>query len=255
MSPHNSASLSALIFAALAAGCAAVDTKTIVSNSDGYLSANFTPAQLKQPVRNLVEKGEALPKLFERIDYTLSADLDDEGKNSQVTSTASFINIGNGYIQQRVEYARNGVPYRINLSLTFAGLYRLKTQATFVDRPNANFPVETKEMTRFDRGVGKPQSGQSYVIESKTGNEPQLMNFLDENHICVAGPQVAASAVHGSLTGSGVPIECTMKGQNGVVVGKSKYVWISDLGVAFQTEFTSSRTASRYKIESVSIKK
>jgi hypothetical protein len=241
--------------AALAAGCAAVDTKTIVAGADSYLAGNFTSAQLKPAVRAMVEKGDNLPKLFDRIDYAVTVDLDEEGKTSQVTSKNSLINLGNGYVQQKVEYSRNGLPYRINLALTFAGIYRLKTQATFVDRPNAQQPVETKEMSRFDRGLGTPQPGQTYSIDSKTGSEPQLANFLDEKHSCVAGAAIAASTVHQSLTGNGVPVECTMTGQSGAIVGRTKYVWVASLGVGFQTEYTSSRTTTRYKYETMTIRK
>ncbi|MBG6081925.1 hypothetical protein [Rubrivivax gelatinosus] len=237
------------------AGCGTVDTKTVVSNSDGYLATNFTAAQLSQPVRTIVEKGDVLPKLFERIDFVSSADIDEEGKVSRISATNSFINLGNGYIQSRVEYARNGVPYRINLGLTYAGIYRLKSQTVFVDRSNAYQPLETKEMTRFDRGLGKPTAGQSYTVETKTGMAPQLVNFTEEKHVCTAGGAVPASTVHASLSGTAIPLDCTMTGQAGVVVGKAKFVWIADLGVAFQTEYTSSRTTAQYKVESVSIKK
>jgi hypothetical protein len=255
MPSFNWARISILVLAALAAGCSTVDTKTVVSNSDGYLSTEFTPAQLKEPVRIMVEKGAKIPKLFERIDYTFSVEINEEGKTSQVSSSASFISIGNGYIQQKFEVSRNGVPYRINLGLTFAGIYRLKTQTAFLDRPNAIQPVETKEMTRFDRDMAMPKAGQSYIVESKTGNQQQIASFFDENQTCLAGQQVAASTLHSALTGSGIQLECTMKGQNGVVVSKSNYIWVADLGVAFQTESVSSRSTGRYKIETLSIKK
>ncbi|MFG6446820.1 hypothetical protein ACG0Z6_01040 [Roseateles sp. BYS180W] len=245
----------ALSLVGVLAGCGTVDTKTVVSNSDAYLASNFTPDQLAQPVRTLVEKGEQLPKQFNRIEYKTIADLDEEGKIYQITSASTFINLGNGYIQNKTEYSRNGVPYRINLALTFAGIYRLKTQTTFVDRSNALYPLDTKEMSKFDRGLGKPQAGQTYGIDAKTGNAPQLMNFSDEKHVCTASQAVQAASVHASLSGTAIPLECTMTGANGVVVGKTKLMWISDLGVAFQTEYTNSRTTSRYRLESVSIQR
>jgi len=246
-----------VLVAAVAAlgGCAAVDTKTIVSNSDAYLASAFTPAQLAQPVRTLVEKGDPLPKLFNRITYRVVADIDEEGKASQVTASSTFTNLGNGYIQNRIEYSRNGVPYRVNLALTFAGIYRLKTQTTFLDRANALQPLDTKELTRFDRALGKPRSGETYSIDAKTGPAPQMMNFADEKHVCTAGQAAPASTVFSGFSGSGIPIECTMTGTNGVVVGKSKFVWVADLGVAFQTEFNSARTTSRYKVESLEVQK
>lgn len=237
------------------AGCATVDTKTIVSNSDAYLAENFTPAQLAQSVRALVETGEQLPKQFNRIEYRTIADLDEEGKISQATSTSTLINLGNGYIQNKTEYSRNGVPYRINLALTFGGIYRLKSQTTFVDRPNPLNPLATKEMSKFDRALGKPQAGQTYAIVAKTGSAPQLANFSDEKHVCIASQLVQAASIHPSLSGTAVPLECTITGTNGVVVAKSKLMWIADLGVAFQTEHSSARAISRYKLESVSIQK
>lgn len=246
--------ITACVVATLSA-CAAVDTKTIVSNSDAYLAGHFTPAQLSAPVRSQVEKGEPLPKLFDRIDYRTVADVDEEGKVSQVTSASTYTDLGNGYIQNRTEYSRNGVPYRINLALTFAGLYRLKTQTTFVDRPNALQPIDTKDMSRFDRALGRPQAGQSYTIETKTGLAPQIMNFADEKQVCVAGASVPATSLHASLSGAAVPIDCTVTGANDVVVGKSKWMWVADLGVAFQTEHASARSTSRYRLDAVTVRK
>jgi hypothetical protein len=237
------------------AGCATVDTKTVFSNSDAYLANNFTPAQLAHSVRTLVEKGDQLPKQFSRIEYRSVANVDEGGRVFQITSASTFINLGNGYIQNKTEFSNNGLPYRVNLELTFAGIYRLKTQTTLVDRPNALHPRETKDMLKFDRGLGKPQPGQTYVVDVKTGNEPQLVNFSDEKHVCTAGQSVKAESVHTSLSGVAVPLECTSTGANGVIVGKNKLMWIADLGVAFQTEYTSSRTKSRLKLESVNIQR
>ena len=235
------------------AGCATVDTKTIVSNSDTYLANHFTPANLTTSVRTAVEAGEQLPKLFNRIQYRMTADLDDDGKVSQITSAGTLINIGNGYIQDKVEYSRNGVPYRINLMLTFAGLYQLRNQTTFVDRPNALIPVDTKEILKFDRALGKPQAGQTYTIATKNALESQLMNFKDQKQICTAGQPVPAASAHASLPGTGVPLDCTLTGDNGMVTGKLKMFWISDLGVAFRTEYSDARSTARYKLESLNI--
>lgn len=239
----------------LLGGCVTptIDTKTVISNSDDYLAKNFTPAQLAAPVRTLVEKGDPIPKLFSRIEYKGIADHDDEGRATVINFTGTMTNLGNGFIQHKIEYSRNGVPYRINLSLTFAGVSTLKFQGTFVDRANANFPIETKEVNRFDRGIGKPQSGQTYTVSLKTGTPPQLMNFTEDTHACVAGPAVQASTVHEAFPGNAVPLDCTRTGVNGLVSGKRQLMWIADLGVAFPKASSTASFSSKERLTSVSV--
>jgi hypothetical protein len=57
--------------ALVTSGCAnIVETKTIVSNSNEYMAENFTPMQLAQPIRDVLNRGETYPKLFSKIDFT-----------------------------------------------------------------------------------------------------------------------------------------------------------------------------------------
>lgn len=245
-----------LAIAAALGGCAAVDTKTVVTNSEAYMAEQFTPAQLPPKVRAVLEAGERLPvPPFKRIRYRMSADFDEEGRKLSLDADYTITDLGDGYVQSRSEYARNGVPYRINMALMFANIHLLRSQTSFLDRPTAQQPFDTKELMVFDRSLGKPVPGRTYTMEAKTGLAPQVAGFTYEKRVCVAGTAVAASSVYVGLTGNGIPIECTKTGESGVVVNKMKYVWIADLGVAFQTEYTSFRSTGRYMIRSLDIQK
>ncbi len=245
-----------LAVAAAQGGCAAVDTKTVVTDSEAYMAQQFTPAQLPPKVKTVLEAGERLPAApFKRIRYRVSADFDEEGRKLELAADYAITNLGDGYIQQRSEYARNGVPYRINMALMFGNIHILRSQTSFLDRPTAQQPFETKDLTVFDRSLGKPVAGRSYTMEAKTGLAPQIAGFTDEKRVCVAGPAVPAATLFAGLSGQGIPLECTKTGASGVVVNKMKYVWVADLGVAFQTEYTSFRSTGRYTIRSLDIQK
>lgn len=235
-------------------GCAhVVETKTIVSNGAQYMAEHFTPAQLNQPVREALNRGETFPKLFSKIDLITTAESEDNGKISTVTGKVTYTNLGNGFLQQRTEYSKNDVTYRINLALLYAGIHTVKRQSTFTDFKNAQNPVEMREVSQFDRGVVKPREGQSYIYATKYGTPEQISNLLEYKETCVAGRAIDASSVNASFSGQAVPLECTRIGVTGLVTSKAKFVWIEKLGMAFLTETTDSSVVTRYKISSVSI--
>jgi hypothetical protein len=180
-------------------------------------------------------------------------DTDEEGRKDEATSVVDLTNLGNGYVQMRAELSKNAVPYRINLALSFGGIYKIKTQTVFLGRSNALPPMETKELKRFDRGLASPEKGKTYVVESSTGASGQLANFTPENMSCVAGDARPASGLHGSLTGNAVALDCSLVGPNNVVVTRMRYMWLADYGVALQHEVANSRSKSAYTVTGVSV--
>ena len=240
--------------ALVTSGCAnIVETKTIVSNSNEYMAENFTPMQLAQPIRDVLNRGETYPKLFSKIDFTTTVETEDDKKISTITGKGTYTSLGNGYIQSRIEFAKNDVPYRINLDLLYAGIQTLKFQSAYTNLKNAQNSYEVKEIVQFDRGVAKPKEGQSYVYFTKLGIQTQLSNLIEYRETCVAGNAIEASTLHASLTGQAIPLECTRTGTSGLVTGKNKYLWVEKVGVAFLTESTSSSAISRYKFNTFSI--
>ena len=240
--------------AAALAGCAGtVATKDVMADGGQYLATNFTPDKLAAGVRAKVETGDKLPDRFKTLRLSYRISTDEEGKKSEITSVTDLTNLGNGYVQSRSEYSKNGVPYRVNLGLSFGDVYRLKTQTLFLGRANALHPVETKELTRLDRGLINPKPGAKYVIESKTGTSVQLANYLTENFLCSATASGPASAISASLTGQTLDLDCDVVGTNNVVVSKMKFAWLSDYGVGIQKEVADSRTRSVYSVTAVEV--
>jgi hypothetical protein len=139
------------------------------------------------------------------------------------------------------------------LTLSFGGIYRIKTQTVFLGRSNGLLPMEAKELTRFDRGIASPVKGGKYAIDSMTGTSMQLVNFVPENLSCVAGEIYPAAKVSPSLPGDAVSLECTAIGLNNVVVYKARYSWIFDYGVALQQDIADSRVKSKYTVTSVAV--
>lgn len=242
--------VTAVVFAvsALLAGCGTVATKDALSDKDNYFASNFSPAQLPPAIRAKIESGEKVPDRFKTLRLTYLIQTEDEGKKSEISSVVDLTNLGNGYVQSRAEFAKNSVPYRVNLALTFGGVYRIRTQTLFLGRPNALLPNETKEVGKFDRGIANPKKGGTYAIESTTGTSGQLANFIPENFACVAGNPGPASAVFPSIGGEALPLDCTVVGLNGVVVSRMSFLWLSDYGISIQREVADSRSKSAYSV-------
>lgn len=243
----------AIAIAALLSACGTVSTKDALSDKDNYFATNFVPAKLPPTVRAKIESGESIPDRFKTLRLIYSIQNDDEDKKSEVSSIVDLTNLGNGYVQSRSEFSKNSIPYRVNLGLTFGGIYRIRTQTLFLGQPNAMFPNEAKEITKFDRGIANPKQGGSYAIESTSGTSMQIASFTPENFACIAGNPGPASAVLGSISGEALPLDCTVVGLNGVVVSKMSFWWLSDYGVSIQREVTNSQSKSKYLLTALSV--
>ncbi len=237
----------------LTSGCATVETKEVVNNSQSYLSQNFTPSQIDPSVRLVIEKGPPLPTLFRTMKVTYSIDYNEAGRISQRISNYDFKNLGNGYIQVRSEVLNNSIPYRINLNIGFAGISYLKTQTVFLGRSNALQPIEVKEIKRFDRSITLPIKGKTYKLEYKTGYTGQIMNFKDENVSCTAEDTQPASLIFPTLTGNAIPLTCSVVGQNNVVTAKLRYAWLEEYGIALEQESATAQQKAIFKINALTV--
>lgn len=236
-------------------GCAPVAVKEALDEGGAYLRTNFTPEQLPADARKKIDAGERLPPRFKTIQVNYRIQSDEEGKSAELLSKVNLVNLGNGYVQSRTELARNAIPYRVNLALTYGGFYPLKVQTLFLGRSNAQPAIETKTLARFDRGIGMPQPGATYNIESSTGTSIQIANFLPENQSCVVGTPGRASAVFAELTGDALPVDCTVVGLNNAVVSKKSFAWLSDYGVAIPREITHAQSRGTYSVTGFTVER
>ena len=242
----------AIIVLQAVTGCT-VATKDVIADSGRYMAQTFTPEQLPSKIRATIERGPAVPARFKSIHVTYVIDEDTEGRKETVTSVTDLTSLGNGYVQIRNELSKNSVPYRINLALSVGGIYRVKTQVVFLGQANGLPPRETKDMTRFDRGLITPVAGETYHSDSTTGGNQQLVNFVPENVSCTAGPVYSASKIMTSLPGDALSFDCTVIGLNNVVVYKARYSWLFAYGVGLQEELADARSKSRYTVTALSV--
>ena len=236
-------------------GCATttVSTKEIVVDSRQQLAENFTPAQLSPAMRALVERNQPHPDRFKNMQVRYRIESEEDGRKQEAKSVVEMVNLGKGYVQTRTELLRNDVPYRINLGLTYGGLYKLRTQTVFVGLSHAQPISETKELKRFDMALTNPVKGAKYTIDSTTGSVMQIMNFLPEVFSCEVGESQAATTIHPDLAGDALALHCTLIGMNDVVVFRHRFAWLTEYGVALQQEVADARTKHTFKVESISV--
>lgn len=253
MNVKASVTLIAAATGLLAAGCGTVQTKVVVADSATYMAQNFSAEQVPAKVRAQLEQAPPSIALFKTMHITYTIDTDVEGKNEQVAATVDLTTLGNGYVQKRSEFAKNAVPYRINLALTVGGLVFLKSQTLFLDNANGAVPLTVEELSRFDRGLLAPVAGQNYVVSMAKGAPIQIANFSANSIACTAGARTPAHLVFASVTGDASVLDCTTVGSNGAVASKTKYTWLYDYGVALEREQLNARSKSAYTVTALSV--
>ena len=230
------------------AGCGTVAVKDALHQEARYLADNFTPAQLAPDVRKKIEPGSGNAARFKSLRLTYRTQTDEEGRLSELVGKVELFDLGNGYVQRRTEFARNDIPYRVNLALTYAGMYRLKTQTLFLNRSNAQPAVEIKTLARFDHGLANPQPGAIYHIEASSGTSMQIASFLPENAVCTAGNPMPAAQIFPRITGDAIPLDCTVRGANDAVVSRTGFNWLRDYGVAIEREGANAQSKARHTV-------
>jgi hypothetical protein len=240
------------LLAAVLTACAPAAVKDIAANKTAYLAENFSPQQLPPDVSKQLAAAGPVTLGFQSMTIKISAVFEDNSKKETPTLLATLKNVGNGVVQEMLEYSNNDIPYGIEYSLSYMALLPLKSQRVFYNRQTANFAIEAKHLNEVPKDAVKLREETDYVFDWASGTSPQLMNFSNIRLVCRSGKFYSAATLHAKLAGNAIDFNCT-RHVNGVVRARQKFAVLERYGLALKLEFKSSTITETYRIGDVEI--
>lgn len=239
----------------LLSGCMAPpQVKEVLGDREAYVRKNFSPDTLPESVRREVSSKDSGSFPFSRmvvnLSWTLTSD-DDKEKHVKSKDLVTFVNAGGPYLQEIHEASRNGVPTLQRFSVSYRGILVLKTEAVNVGSTMAGMTFVAKGLTQFD--ALRPDVAKTVEYAYSSGTTVQLMNFRDSRNSCVMGDSYPASRANPAFEGDAQEIACTNYNANGVMSGKSYYVFLKKYGAAICVKGEGSGGTSVAQIDSVTI--
>lgn len=227
-------------------------SSTVLKDRTKYLQENFSATVLFPPVRAEVDKGPAFTPKFKSL--VLDAETQQEGEDKKHTREVkmTYTSIGKGLVQEQWEFSNNGVPYRLNTGLTYAGVFALRVQTLFLNQSTTQQAWDRRTLTKFGRGITHPVKGQTYQFEGEWAMGG-AMGGVSRRKDCTAGETRPASTVHAALQGDLVELICESKNENGVVSFRERRAWLADYGAAILIESKSSSEVSTVRYLKVSM--
>lgn len=223
-----------VIFLGLLSACASVThVKDVTADKFGYLDQKFSPNTLAPAISKslpLEEKSSSFGQL--KITTEVTSEQSD-GKKESWKRITTFIDKGNGLVQRMGEARKNDIPYALNYSLTYKGIFELKSQDIPLRSTNAGTPYEVKQITKLDpipSGINK-----EFSIDAAIGTEPQIANYTSFKNLCKTTKSISASDIHAKIPGQALELECQVQVDN-VVTSRSKWALLQTYGLAIPLE-------------------
>lgn len=249
--PRLTLSAVALVCLALT-GCAGptsvVPVKNVMADPDAYQESKFSSAVLPERVRS------ALPLMthsgWTKLDIKREVTITDnkvDPKVEKVETNTTYATLTNGLMSLRHEVSSNGIPFRINYSMSQDGLLTLRHQ-TIPLRGQASSPIyEIKSITSISPFIA-PDSQWAVKYESSTATA--IQNFIMLEMKCDTGPRFPAGQLLSRLPGTAFELKCAESYQNSVR-SRMKFVYLEQYGIAVMTENANLESTTVYKIVDV----
>lgn len=237
-----------IALAAALVACGAMTQSSVVLNDRAsYLGQNFTAAQLFPPVKAEIDKAAVPMPTYKTLNFAAEVHHTGEDvKQRDLQVKMRMTVLGQGLVQEQWEYSNNGLPYRLNTSLSFGGVFPLRMQTLFLDRTMTEQAWDRRTLAKFDAGVTRPVKGKTYEFDG-AWVMAGAMTGPQTGKTCVAGDTRPASTVNAALKGDLIELKCEGKNANGVVSLRETRGWLPAYGVALALDYTSSSQVSTFK--------
>lgn len=247
----NIPSLAVLACTFLLGACASVTSvKDVAGDRPGYMKQKFSPATLPAAI---AKKLPADPWTSGFGPLTIVEEATFEAPNGRTEAwkaTVTFTDAGNGLVQRMSEQSNNDIPFALNYSLTYRGLFDLRWQGVPLRNNVTDMLVEVKDVTRFDplSQIDKKE----FVIAYTSGTEAQIANMPSSQLSCRTIRSLMASEVHPKLPGPALELEC-QRVTNNSVQSRGKWLLLQQYGLAFSLQYIGTSGKTTYRILDVKL--
>lgn len=234
-----------MALAALTACTSVVPVKDVTADKVGYLNKKF-PTNLIRPAvagsTPATSPDLGFRQLVIKFDSTGE---NSDGKKDSWQREITYINQGNGLVQEISESANNGISFELDYSLTYRGFMGLRWQSVPLRGNLSSLLFEIKEASRFDPLPTAP--GQAFVVDYATGTEQQIMNYYPNKRSCKSTGYRPAGEIHAKLSGQALIFECENISNN-TVQSRNTWAVLPGYGVAIVLETTNSTRKTSHRV-------
>lgn len=205
--------------------------KSIMQDTDGYVSRQFSPYELPAEVRNAVVNMDASPAGFGRMVVEVQATNKKVGSTDVAEFDGHWVieNQGNGMMRSVETTSANGIPVNMTLNLSYRNIFNLRSQVLRLDQIYAPRIVETTAISHFD-AVSSGLSQLSYGFTEIYEGLPRVS--VDSQTKCAMGAAFSAADLNPKIAGSARAFDCEFINRNGVTTSRSHYAYLDRYGIA-----------------------
>lgn len=250
-----SRSSAAVITAAMLCGCMPEAVKQIEANKSDYLQSHFAVTDVPQQVAATLAAADSAPMGFHRMDLTLSLTVSRASDNhvNHYVNTTTYTVAGGPYIQILDVLNNNGVPFEEDYSLTYRGLFYLRTQQVPLNALSSNPIFAVHSLEPIGTWPASARGGGDVHFRFEQGFSQQLVNFQTGALNCGFGSVFPASKLNPVLVGDAQQLHCTALNTNGVVISHSEAAWLMHYGLVFTTQIVTSSWKRDWKLLQVRV--
>jgi hypothetical protein len=221
----------AVVAGVFVGGCTQDTPKSVFQDSDEYANRVFVPSVLKGSVHDLVVSKDGQPLPFNKITYTLSANVMTGGAVISHRTDFTLENAGNAFTREILVFHRNGVESGREVGLTYRGLvwlYELQIQPNYKQLP---YPHEVESISHLDSSFDQPTLNYAY----RMGSDARNVKTVDRSIACTFVKTYAASKISAGIQGDAREYACNFFNDNGVQDAQKNFAYLEKYGVVFET--------------------
>jgi hypothetical protein len=221
--------------------------KSIMQDTDGYASRQFTPYMLPAEVRNAIVNMDATPAGFGR----LVVEVRTTNRNISSANIAEFDghwvveNQGNGMMRSVETMSANGIPVSMTMNLTYRNIVNLRSQQVQLDQNYAARIVQTTAVSHFD-AVSSGLGQLNYALTEIYDGLPRVS--VDDQTRCTFGTAFSAADLNPKIAGSARNFDCEFVNRNGVTTSRLHYAYLDKYGIAMLLDRENSTSHITFKI-------
>jgi hypothetical protein len=223
---------------------------TVFQDKESYLAQHFTMSFLPKPVQDSVVQSGAAPLGFDRVRLTQKMTMEKNGADapSNYTAVSLFENAGNGLVRSMSTLQGNGFDISTTFTLSYRGLYPLRSQTFETSATRWPSLAETKQVDHYDQNFAADRI--SYVYHTGFSGHPQMTN--PQQLSCNAGKRYDAAALNATIGGQARELTCQWQNANGVVAETAVYAYLEKYG--FVLPVSKQNSAGRIEVSVVEFK-
>jgi hypothetical protein len=221
--------------------------KSIMQDTDGYASRQFTPFMLPADARNTIVNMDASPAGFGRLVVDVRSTSRKVGGADVAEFDGHWVveNQGNGMMRSVETMSANGIPVSMTLNLTYRNIVTLRSQLVRLDQTYAPRIVQTTAISHFDAvpsGLGQLNYAFTEIYEGL----PRVS--VDAQTKCTIGAAFSAADLNPKIAGSARGLDCEFINRNGVTTSRMHYAYLDKYGIAMLLDRENATAHITFKI-------